>query len=197
MSSDDPSEVSSHSGGADDDFDSAGGCGLGKFSRLIRSTVSRKHPCLERNSEFFKSIKSSLNDIQIAHTSHNYSYTHKIPPCFLYFFRQFRIPDIFRLAPHSVKCPFYIISHLVRFRNLNFAPKRVILYLKNNFMPEIGDGELLLRLNRVRCTARGAELAAVQAFADREGNPTRVDILRALNRMSSMLYLLLIQMKAN
>ena len=39
-------------------------------------------------------------------------------------------------------------------------------------------------------------VAAVTAFSDREGNPTRVDILRALNRMSSMLYLLMIQEKS-
>ena len=41
-----------------------------------------------------------------------------------------------------------------------------------------------------------AELAAVEAFSDRAGNPTRVDILRALNRMSSMLYILMIQWKS-
>ena len=39
-------------------------------------------------------------------------------------------------------------------------------------------------------------LAAVAAFSDREGNPPRVDILQALNRMSSMLYLLMIQEKS-
>ena len=35
------------------------------------------------------------------------------------------------------------------------------------------------------------------AFRDREGNPTRVDILRAMNRMSSMLYLLMIGKRAD
>ena len=58
------------------------------------------------------------------------------------------------------------------------------------------DGPGILQLNRARCAAREAELAAVAAFADREGNPTRGDILRALNRMSSMLYLLMIQEKS-
>ena len=54
----------------------------------------------------------------------------------------------------------------------------------------------VLRLNRVRCVARQAELAAAHAFCDREGNPTRVDILQAMNRISSMVYLLMIQKKA-
>ena len=69
-------------------------------------------------------------------------------------------------------------------------------YGQTHFMPSASDGEGIARLNRCRCAAREAELAAVAAFADREGNPTRVDILRVLNRMSSMLYLLMIQEKS-
>ena len=69
-------------------------------------------------------------------------------------------------------------------------------YGQPHFMPEASDGLVMARLNRARCTAREAELAAVQAFCDREGNPTRPDILRALNRMSSMLYILMIQWKS-
>ena len=69
-------------------------------------------------------------------------------------------------------------------------------YGQPHFMPEASDGMVMARLNRGRCTAREAELAAVSAFCDREGNPTRIDILQALNRMSSMLYLLMIQEKS-
>jgi len=68
-------------------------------------------------------------------------------------------------------------------------------YGQPHFMPSAGDGMVMARLNRARCAAREAELAAVEAFSDREGNPTRVDILRCLNRMSSMLYLLMVQWK--
>lgn len=70
-------------------------------------------------------------------------------------------------------------------------------YGQTHFMPEPADGAAILALNRCRTAARSAELAAVRAFTDREGNPTRVDILRAMNRLSSMLYLLMIQKKAN
>ena len=62
-------------------------------------------------------------------------------------------------------------------------------------MPEYTDGEAIVRLNRARCAAREAELKAVAAFTDREGNPTRVDILRAMNRVSSMIYILMVQWK--
>ena len=68
-------------------------------------------------------------------------------------------------------------------------------YGQPHFMPEYADGAAMLQLNRARCAARDAELKAVAAFTDREGNPTRVDILKAMNRMSSMLYILMIQVK--
>ena len=69
-------------------------------------------------------------------------------------------------------------------------------YGQPHFMPCAADGTVIARLNRARCAAREAELAAVAAFSDRDGNPTRPDILRALNRMSSMLYILMIQWKS-
>ena len=64
-------------------------------------------------------------------------------------------------------------------------------------MPQASDGIRELRLNKARCAARAAELAAVQAFCDRDGQVTRPDILRALNRMSSAIYILMIQEKAS
>ena len=68
-------------------------------------------------------------------------------------------------------------------------------YGQPHFMPEATHGPVVARLNRARCAAREAELAAVEAFCDREGNPTRPDILKAMNRMSSMLYILMVQQK--
>lgn len=59
-----------------------------------------------------------------------------------------------------------------------------------HFMPEYTDGEAVLQLNVCRCAARQAELAAVRAFGDK-----RPDLLQALNRMSSALYILMIQTK--
>ena len=62
-------------------------------------------------------------------------------------------------------------------------------YGQPHFMPKATDGIEVLRLNRVRCMARTAERQAVAAIPERE------DILRALNRMSSMLYILMIRQK--
>ena len=68
-------------------------------------------------------------------------------------------------------------------------------YGKPHFMPAPEDGKPLLLVNLARCKAREAELAAVRAFADKEGLPQRLDLLQALNRLSSFLYLIMIQMK--
>jgi ethanolamine utilization cobalamin adenosyltransferase len=69
-------------------------------------------------------------------------------------------------------------------------------YAQAHFMPEYTDGIEIARLNRSRCAAREAELKAVAAFRDVDGKPTRPDILQAMNRMSSMLYILMIRMKS-
>ena len=69
-------------------------------------------------------------------------------------------------------------------------------YGQPHFMPEWADGGAILRLNRLRCIARQAELAAVRAFLDGEGSPTRTDILQAMNRISSMIYILMVRIKS-
>ena len=68
-------------------------------------------------------------------------------------------------------------------------------YGQPHFMPQYTDGQAMLQLNKARGMAREAERMAAEAFQDREGNPTREDILRAMNRMSSMLWILMIRLK--
>lgn len=68
-------------------------------------------------------------------------------------------------------------------------------YGKPHFMPAPEDGKALLLVNFARCAARQAELRAVEAFLDKEGQPQRLDLLQALNRLSSFLYLIMIQLK--
>ena len=68
-------------------------------------------------------------------------------------------------------------------------------YGQPHFMPQVSDGPAILQLNRARCAAREAELAAAKAFTDGEGNVTRPDLLRTLNRMSSMIWILMIRLK--
>lgn len=69
-------------------------------------------------------------------------------------------------------------------------------YGQPHFMPNAKDGPVIAHLNRCRCAVRNAELAAAQAFETPEGTCQRPDILKALNRMSSAVYLLMIEEKA-
>ena len=68
-------------------------------------------------------------------------------------------------------------------------------YGKPHFMPAPTDGKALLLVNAARCKAREAELMAAKAFQDTECLPTRPDLLQALNRLSSFLYLIMLQLK--
>ena len=65
-----------------------------------------------------------------------------------------------------------------------------------HFMPSADHGAAVLALNKCRCAARQAELAAAGAFIGADGQVTRGDILRALNRMSSMIYILMCMVKS-
>ena len=68
-------------------------------------------------------------------------------------------------------------------------------YGKPHFMPQPSDGKCLLLVNAARCRAREAELLGAKAFRDAEGLPTRPDLCKALNRLSSFLYLVMIELK--
>ncbi len=69
-------------------------------------------------------------------------------------------------------------------------------YDQPHFMPEVSHGQRVIALNTCRCAARAAELVAVDAFVDADGKALREDILKAMNRLSSMLYILMIREKA-
>ena len=63
-------------------------------------------------------------------------------------------------------------------------------YGVTHFMPSAADSRALLTVNRLRALVRQVELTAVEAF------PNRQDMVQALNRMSSFLYLVMVQMKS-
>lgn len=56
--------------------------------------------------------------------------------------------------------------------------------------PDYRMGRLCAELNRLRTRVREAELAAVSAFSGRTGECAEKDIVRALNRLSSAVYIL-------
>ena len=69
-------------------------------------------------------------------------------------------------------------------------------YGQPHFMPSYTDGETLLQLNRVRTLVRRTELSCYRAFSDSDGAVTREDMILALNRLSSLCWILMIRLKA-
>jgi ethanolamine utilization cobalamin adenosyltransferase len=64
-------------------------------------------------------------------------------------------------------------------------------YGQGHFRPEVTDGAVILRLNRLRALVRSVERLVLPAFP--EG---REDLLQTLNRMSSLVYIWMIREKA-
>jgi len=67
---------------------------------------------------------------------------------------------------------------------------------QSHFLPHYTDGPALLALNKVRTVVRHTERAAYAAFREPEGGVSRPDILMGLNRLSSLLWILMIKRKA-
>ena len=114
-----------------------------------------------------------------------------------------QVKEIWELAGRLVRCEvlgepvgefrLYGLSEAEQRKRSHFPQE---YYGIPHFMPSYDDGETVLRLNKCRTAARAAELAAVAAFTDGDGVLVREDIVKALNRMSSMLYILMIQEKS-
>ena len=65
-----------------------------------------------------------------------------------------------------------------------------------HFMPEADQGAAMAWLNRCRCVVRQTELAACRAYEAVGGRCARPDMVEALNRMSSFIYILMLKEKA-
>lgn len=65
-----------------------------------------------------------------------------------------------------------------------------------HFLPRYTDDPALLAVNRLRTVVRQTELAAYAAFRDADGNVTRGDMILGLNRLSSLMWIMMIKLKA-
>jgi ethanolamine utilization cobalamin adenosyltransferase len=64
-------------------------------------------------------------------------------------------------------------------------------YGHKHILIEYRMGPLCVRLNTLRTASRETELAAAAAFKGPDGKPTREDIVKALNRISSLFYIMI------
>lgn len=68
-------------------------------------------------------------------------------------------------------------------------------YLQPHFMPSAEDNTWILLLNRIRGLLRKTEIAAYEAFLDHNGRIVRSDLLMGYNRLSSLVWILMIREK--
>lgn len=66
----------------------------------------------------------------------------------------------------------------------------------SHFIPSYEMGEMMAELNYIRTQIRETEIAGVEAFLDVAEGLKREDIIRALNRMSSAVYVMMCRLKA-
>ncbi len=64
-------------------------------------------------------------------------------------------------------------------------------YGVSHFLPSYKQGEIVAKLNALRTLARKTELVAYDAFKDENKNVSRNDIIEALNRLSSVFWIMM------
>lgn len=69
-------------------------------------------------------------------------------------------------------------------------------YGQGHFLIHYTDSPVILAVNKVRAVVRQTELAAYRAFRDENGGVARGDIILGLNRLSSLLWIMMIRLKA-
>lgn len=65
-----------------------------------------------------------------------------------------------------------------------------------HFMAAVTDDAAILFVNRLRTVVRQAELAGYDAFKEYDGTVKRPDIITAMNRLSSLCWIMMIKLKA-
>ena len=66
-----------------------------------------------------------------------------------------------------------------------------------HFLPSAEQGEMVGYLNRLRTSVREVELVAYKAFREENGTVNREDILRVLNRLSSLFWIMMVKYLTN
>ena len=75
-------------------------------------------------------------------------------------------------------------------RRVSHNPKKYLGV--GHLMPDVHMGALALGLNKLRTETREVELACVAAFERPDGSSERTDLVRALNRLSSTFYIMML-----
>lgn len=74
-------------------------------------------------------------------------------------------------------------------REISHNPKKY--FTMDHFMPNYKQGEIVIAVNSLRSLTREVEITAYNAFSKENGEVEREDIIKALNRLSSLFYILM------
>lgn len=113
------------------------------------------------------------------------------------------LSEILQFVRNLIRCD-VLGETLDEFQLLGFTPEQLReqshfpqkFFNQSHFMPEYTDLLTLLALNKVRTTVRATELAGYRAWRDENGAVSRGDLILALNRLSSLFWILEIKLKA-
>jgi ethanolamine utilization cobalamin adenosyltransferase len=79
-------------------------------------------------------------------------------------------------------------------REMSHDPKKY--FNMEHFMPSYKMGEIIVALNSIRSNIREVEIYGFKAFKNIDGEITRNDIMRYLNRLSSCLYIMMFKFQS-
>jgi len=79
-------------------------------------------------------------------------------------------------------------------REMSHNPKKY--FNMDHFMPSYKMGEIVVALNSIRSNTREVEIYGFKAFKNIDGEITRNDIMRYLNRLSSCLYIMMFKFQS-
>ncbi len=85
--------------------------------------------------------------------------------------------------------------HIDEVHKQSHFPKKY--YNCSHFLPDFDSNETIILLNSLRANVREVELFAYKTFKLKDGNPSRKDIILLLNRISSVLYVMMLKEKNN
>lgn len=80
-------------------------------------------------------------------------------------------------------------------RQASHNPKKCIGV--DHMLPSYAMGKTFSAVNALRAQAREAELTTTRAFTDADGKATREDLLQAMNRLSSAVYIIMCRILAS
>lgn len=86
---------------------------------------------------------------------------------------------------------FHGLSHLEIREHSHYPDK---FYGVAHILPQPKFGKLMARLNIIRTQCRELEVAAMDAFQDQSDGEGRPDLLQSLNRLSSLVYIMMVQL---